>query len=114
MNKNGAAHPYSPLRPSGLYSNAHEKAPSKSTPARTPRAAADAALEDQLPDFSDLIENAVAGILVHRNFKPLYANKAFAHLFGYKSPQGYSGHAAVAPPGAATMYGRAPSRITTI
>lgn len=41
--------------------------------------------EDRLPDFRDLIENSVQGILVHRNFKPLYANKAFAKLFGYQS-----------------------------
>jgi diguanylate cyclase (GGDEF)-like protein/PAS domain S-box-containing protein len=41
--------------------------------------------EDQLPDFRDLIENSVQGILVHRNFKPLYANQAFAELFGYKT-----------------------------
>lgn len=39
--------------------------------------------DDQLPNFRDLIENSVQGILVHRNFKPLYANDAFAKLFGY-------------------------------
>ncbi len=27
------------------------------------------------------------GVVIHRNFKPLYANKAFAELFGYKSPK---------------------------
>lgn len=37
------------------------------------------------PDFRDLTENAVQGIVIHRNFKPLYANRAFAQLFGYKS-----------------------------
>jgi diguanylate cyclase len=41
--------------------------------------------EDLLPDFRDLIENSVQGVLVHRNFKPLYVNQAFAELFGYKS-----------------------------
>ena len=41
--------------------------------------------DDVLPDFRDLIENSVQGILVHRNFKPLYANQAFASLFGYKT-----------------------------
>jgi diguanylate cyclase (GGDEF)-like protein/PAS domain S-box-containing protein len=40
--------------------------------------------EDLRPDFRDLVENSVQGILVHRNFKPLYANAAFAKLFGYK------------------------------
>lgn len=40
--------------------------------------------EDALvPDFRDLIDNAVQGILVHANFRPLYANAAFARLFGY-------------------------------
>lgn len=43
--------------------------------------------DDKLPDFRDLIENSIQGILVHRNFKPLYANKAFANLFGYESAQ---------------------------
>ena len=41
--------------------------------------------EDLLPDFRDLIENSVQGILVHRNFKPLYANETFASVFGYAS-----------------------------
>ncbi|MGE3624669.1 MAG: PAS domain-containing protein, partial [Bdellovibrionales bacterium] len=40
--------------------------------------------EDRLPDFRDLVENSIQGILVHRNFKPLYANEAFARLFGYR------------------------------
>ena len=43
--------------------------------------------EDRLPDFKDLTEKSVQGILIHRNFKPLYANRAFAELFGYKSPK---------------------------
>lgn len=43
--------------------------------------------EDLLPDFRDLIENSVQGVLVHRNFKPLYANHAFAGLFGYETSQ---------------------------
>ena len=44
-------------------------------------------LDDQMPDFRDLIDNAVQGIMIHRNFKPLYVNKAFADLFGYDSPE---------------------------
>lgn len=32
-----------------------------------------------------MVENAVEGILVHRNFRPLYANRAFARMMGYKS-----------------------------
>jgi len=37
------------------------------------------------PNFKDMVEGAVQGILVHRNFKPLYVNKAFAKLLGYKT-----------------------------
>jgi len=40
-----------------------------------------------LPNFRDLIDGAVQGILVHSNFKPLYANAAFAKLFGYDTPE---------------------------
>lgn len=39
------------------------------------------------PDYRDLVDNAVQGILIHNNFKPLYANAAFARLFGYDSPE---------------------------
>jgi diguanylate cyclase (GGDEF)-like protein/PAS domain S-box-containing protein len=41
-------------------------------------------LADAQPNFADLVENGVEGVLVHRNFRPLYANQAFAALFGYK------------------------------
>ncbi|MDR3451042.1 MAG: diguanylate cyclase [Alphaproteobacteria bacterium] len=37
------------------------------------------------PDFRALIDGAVQGVLIHRNFKPLYANDAFALLFGFKN-----------------------------
>ncbi|MBC8159444.1 MAG: PAS domain S-box protein, partial [Alphaproteobacteria bacterium] len=33
--------------------------------------------------FHDLADNAVEGILVHRGFKPLFANQALAQIFGY-------------------------------
>ena len=38
-----------------------------------------------LPNFRDMVDNAVQGILVHSNFKPLYVNDAFAALFGFDS-----------------------------
>ena len=38
---------------------------------------------EMTPDFKALIDGAVQGMLIHRNFKPLYANNAFAQLFGY-------------------------------
>ncbi|HAX92272.1 MAG TPA: hypothetical protein DCY07_08760 [Rhodospirillaceae bacterium] len=40
-----------------------------------------------LPNFQDMVEGAVQGILVHSNFKPLYANASFARLFGYDNPE---------------------------
>ncbi len=39
------------------------------------------------PDFQAFIDDAVQGFIIHRNFKPLYANKAFAEIFGYKNAQ---------------------------
>lgn len=39
------------------------------------------------PDYRDLVDNSVQGILIHSNFKPLYVNKSFARLFGYDSPE---------------------------
>ena len=37
--------------------------------------------------FRDLVEGSVQGILIHRNFEPLFANQAFAGIFGYGSPE---------------------------
>lgn len=37
------------------------------------------------PDFRELTDNAAQGILIHGNFRPLYANDAFAKLFGYEN-----------------------------
>jgi diguanylate cyclase (GGDEF)-like protein/PAS domain S-box-containing protein len=39
------------------------------------------------PNFQDMIEGAVQGILVHSNFRPLYANPSFAKIFGYAGPE---------------------------
>lgn len=39
------------------------------------------------PDFRTMVEGAHHGVFVHRNFRPLYANAAFAHLFGYAQPR---------------------------
>ena len=38
------------------------------------------------PDFRAFIDQAVQGVVIHRNFKPLYVNRAFADLFGYRFP----------------------------
>ncbi|MDH3451670.1 MAG: diguanylate cyclase, partial [Gammaproteobacteria bacterium] len=37
--------------------------------------------------FRELIEGSTQGVLIHRDWRPLYANKAFASLLGYDSPQ---------------------------
>jgi PAS domain S-box-containing protein len=48
--------------------------------------AAERALERSNARFRTLIDNASQGILVHRNYKPLYANQALAEMYGYASP----------------------------
>ena len=37
--------------------------------------------------FRRLTEGSIQGILVHRNFRPLFANQAIADIFGYETPQ---------------------------
>jgi two-component system cell cycle sensor histidine kinase PleC len=37
--------------------------------------------------FRDLIEGSIQGIVVHRNFTPLFANQAYATILGYESPE---------------------------
>ena len=37
--------------------------------------------------FRDLIERSTQGILIHRDWQPLFANKAFAGMLGFTSPQ---------------------------
>lgn len=44
-------------------------------------------LDTILPNFRDLIDNAVQGILIHSNFKPLYANKMAARIFGFENEE---------------------------
>ena len=39
--------------------------------------------EHESPDFRVFVDDAVQGVIIHHNFKPLYVNKAFAELFGY-------------------------------
>ena len=34
--------------------------------------------------FRDLIEGSIEGIIIHRNFAPLFVNKAYAQIHGYK------------------------------
>ncbi|MGH6660588.1 MAG: transporter substrate-binding domain-containing protein, partial [Rhodospirillales bacterium] len=37
--------------------------------------------------FRDLIEGAVPGVLIHRDHRPLFVNRAYARIFGYDSPE---------------------------
>jgi two-component system cell cycle sensor histidine kinase PleC len=38
------------------------------------------------PSFRDLIKGSIQGIVIHRNFTPLFANQAYATILGYESP----------------------------
>ncbi|MEJ0061738.1 MAG: PAS domain-containing protein [Alphaproteobacteria bacterium] len=58
----------------------------KKTPKRAPKKlSAPKAKAVPIPDFRDSVEHAVHGVMIHRNFRPLYANAAFARLFGCKT-----------------------------
>lgn len=59
------------------------------------------------PDFGALIDHAPQGVLVHHNFKPLYANRAFAKLLGYKSPKDILGLPILRPLFTADMWAQA-------
>ena len=63
--------------------------------------------ERRLPDFRDLADNAVQGIVVHLNFKPLYANAAFAQLLGYAGPEDILALPLLRPLVPADIWGRA-------
>jgi PAS domain S-box-containing protein len=44
------------------------------------------ALRQSEEQFRNLIEGSIQGVLIHRDFKPIFANQAFAEIFGYDSP----------------------------
>jgi len=50
------------------------------------REATAVALHEKEVMFRNLVEGSVQGILIHRNWKPLFANQAYANLHGYASP----------------------------
>ncbi|MDH3411789.1 MAG: EAL domain-containing protein, partial [Gammaproteobacteria bacterium] len=45
----------------------------------------DEALRESERRFRNLIEGSVQGIYIHRDFKPLFVNRAFANILGYES-----------------------------
>ena len=44
-------------------------------------------LEDSEDRFRNLIEGSIQGILIHRNWTPLFLNRAYATMLGYDSPE---------------------------
>ena len=44
------------------------------------------ALRTREEQFRGLLEGSIQGVLIHRNFRPLFINPAFAATLGYKSP----------------------------
>jgi PAS domain S-box-containing protein len=44
---------------------------------------AESALYASEARFRDLVEGSIQGVMVHRHFQPLFANPAYAALFGY-------------------------------
>ena len=44
------------------------------------------ALAESEDRFRNLIEGSLQGILIHRNWQPLFVNQAYASLLGYASP----------------------------
>ena len=49
------------------------------------RKAAELALRESEEHFRNLVEGSIAGILIHRDWKPLFVNQAFAEIHGYES-----------------------------
>ncbi|WP_170107612.1 sensor domain-containing diguanylate cyclase [Photobacterium lipolyticum] len=44
-------------------------------------------LHDSERRYRELVDGSIQGILVHRDFRPLFCNQAFAGMFGFDSPQ---------------------------
>lgn len=44
-------------------------------------------LQDSEDRFRNLIEGSIQGILIHRNWTPLFVNRAYASILGYDSPE---------------------------
>ncbi|MDX1528539.1 MAG: PAS domain S-box protein, partial [Gammaproteobacteria bacterium] len=45
------------------------------------------ALEESERRFRDIVEGSIQGILVHRDWKPVFVNPACARMFGYRNPE---------------------------
>ena len=53
----------------------------------TGRLHAQRALQESEERFRNLVEGSIQGIVVHRDNQPLFANQAFAEMFGYATPE---------------------------
>lgn len=53
----------------------------------TPRVEAEKQMRQSEQKFRDLAECSIQGMIVHRDFKPLYVNRAYATMHGYNSPE---------------------------
>lgn len=53
----------------------------------TERMQAEEALKSSEERFRNLIEGSIQGIFIHRDFKPLFVNQAFAYMLGYGSAE---------------------------
>ena len=54
----------------------------------TERKHAEEALKSSEERFRNLIEGSIQGVFIHRDFKPLFVNRAFADILGYDSTDG--------------------------
>ncbi|MFQ5765766.1 MAG: PAS-domain containing protein, partial [Rhodospirillales bacterium] len=52
----------------------------------TERVEAEKALKDSEERFRNLVEGSIQGIIIHREHKAVFANKAYAEIFGYDDP----------------------------
>ncbi len=51
------------------------------------RKAGEKALRESESRFRDLVDGSIQGVLIHRDHKPLYVNKAFADIHGYRTQE---------------------------
>jgi PAS domain S-box-containing protein len=53
----------------------------------TERKRGEQVLRESEQRFRDLVEGSLEGIIIHRDFKPLFVNEAMANICGYESPE---------------------------